>query len=431
MKARYIRKLHKVKGNQQGFTLVEVLIAAIILAVIIVPLLNQFVFSSKVTQKARMTGNQTLAAENLYEKVKGADVSVLIPKVDGSGHANPRDLSNLKNYFDADSVTLSQAKTTSPGQSVLDVKNAYVTNGRYDARITLDDQGETAQYLNNQLMTKKMSFDHVCLIADTDDQEYTRNLTDECTVIKRERSIKVTFEKTEEDGIIYVKPVILRTYNIVFDRPTTESERSVYGSHKTERFEDETVTEDLEPFAYTIKDEDGEIREVPFDFFLIYSPYYESTSINNKDDITIDNSANFKGDCFVVRENRSAEGVTYSGTINLLEQHEEDRIEDFAMKMHSNMSLKNGITDAVKELDFGTYRLRYVHNAEGWYREGYHTISSSGNTVVSDPYSILTVLKQEKVEHVFRVTIQIYEHTDGDEEHTESPLYTLQGMKVW
>ena len=45
MKARYIRKLHKVKGNQQGFTLVEILIAAIILAVIIVPLLNQFVFS--------------------------------------------------------------------------------------------------------------------------------------------------------------------------------------------------------------------------------------------------------------------------------------------------------------------------------------------------------------------------------------------------
>ena len=187
----------------------------------------------------------------------------------------------------------------------------------------------------------------------------------------------------------------------------------------------------MESFAYNKADEGGNLQELPFDFFLIYSPYYESTSVNDKDDITIDNSANFKGECFVVREKRSAEGVSYSGTINLLEQHAEDQIRDFNMKIHSNMSLASDIIDETKQLDFGTYRIRYVHNAEGWFRDGFATIETAGNTVTSDPYSILTVLKQEKVDHVFRVTIKIFDHVDGEEEHTENPLYTLEGMKVW
>ncbi|MBQ1598350.1 MAG: prepilin-type N-terminal cleavage/methylation domain-containing protein [Lachnospiraceae bacterium] len=431
MKAGRRLKLHKKKGNQQGFTLVEVLIAAIILALIIVPLLNQFVFSSQVTRSTRKISNQTLAAENLYEKVKGADVSVLIPKADAAGHVNPADVTNLRDYFDADSVKVLTPKTASPGRCVLDVRNAYVTNGRYDAKIILDDEGSTEQYLNNRLMTKQMAFDHVCLIASNDDEEYTKNLTAGSNVIRRERNIKVTFKKSEKDGVTFVTPLITRTYNIIFERPTKESEKAQFGNYKQEKYENQEVTEELEPFAYTKADEDGNQQEIPFDFFLIYTPYYESTSINDKDDITIDNSENFKGDCFVVRENRPSEGVSYSGTINLLENHPEDTIDSFRMKMHSNMGLKSGVGDEDKELDFGTYRIRYVHNAEGWFREGYNTITKSGNTVLSDPYSILTVLKQEKIDHVFHVTIAVYEHAEGEEEHTDDPLYTLEGMKVW
>ena len=214
MKAGRMLKLHKQKGNQQGFTLVEVLIAAVILALIIVPLLNQFVFSSQVTQKARKVSNQTLAAENLYEKVKGADVSVLVPKADATGHVNPRALTDLRDFFNADSVAVTTAKTATPGRCVLDVRNAYVTNGRYDAQVILDDEGDTEQYLNNKLMTKQMSFDHVCLVANNDDEEYTKDLTESCNVIKRERKIKVVFKKSVEDGITYVTPEIIRTYNL-------------------------------------------------------------------------------------------------------------------------------------------------------------------------------------------------------------------------
>ena len=431
MKAGRMLKLHKQKGNQQGFTLVEVLIAAVILALIIVPLLNQFVFSSQVTQKARKVSNQTLAAENLYEKVKGADVSVLVPKADATGHVNPRALTDLRDFFNADSVAVTTAKTATPGRCVLDVRNAYVTNGRYDAQVILDDEGDTEQYLNNKLMTKQMSFDHVCLVANNDDEEYTKDLTESCNVIKRERKIKVVFKKSVEDGITYVTPEIIRTYNIIYERPTKPEEKPLYGNFKQEKLENKEVKDTLESFAYNKTDEGGNLQELPFDFFLIYSPYYESTSVNDKDDITIDNSVNFKGECFVVREKRSAEGVSYSGTINLLEQHAEDQIRDFNMKIHSNMSLASDIIDETKQLDFGTYRIRYVHNAEGWFRDGFATIETAGNMVTSDPYSILTVLKQEKVDHVFRVTIKIFDHVDGEEEHTENPLYTLEGMKVW
>ncbi len=63
--------------NNRGFTLLELIISILILALIIPPLLNHFVVSMKITSEAKHTQNLTLLAQSLMEEIKGKDIEVI------------------------------------------------------------------------------------------------------------------------------------------------------------------------------------------------------------------------------------------------------------------------------------------------------------------------------------------------------------------
>ncbi|MBR1693658.1 MAG: prepilin-type N-terminal cleavage/methylation domain-containing protein [Lachnospiraceae bacterium] len=61
-----------MKGSQnknKGFSLLEVLIAVVILTVVIVPLTNTFISSSKVNQKSKRVLSATDIAQNMFEGI--------------------------------------------------------------------------------------------------------------------------------------------------------------------------------------------------------------------------------------------------------------------------------------------------------------------------------------------------------------------------
>ena len=58
------------KQSNKGFTLVEVLVAIMILAIIVVPLLSAFVVSARTNAKARQTMRATTLAQNVMEELK-------------------------------------------------------------------------------------------------------------------------------------------------------------------------------------------------------------------------------------------------------------------------------------------------------------------------------------------------------------------------
>ena len=58
------------KQSNKGFTLVEVLVAIVILAIIVVPLLSAFVVSARTNAKARQTMRATTLAQNIMEELK-------------------------------------------------------------------------------------------------------------------------------------------------------------------------------------------------------------------------------------------------------------------------------------------------------------------------------------------------------------------------
>ncbi len=80
---------HKIckKGNQSGFTLLELLIAVAILAVIVVPILTAFLISVETNAKAKDKQRASVAASNLVEDFKGRDteqvINAMTKKADG------------------------------------------------------------------------------------------------------------------------------------------------------------------------------------------------------------------------------------------------------------------------------------------------------------------------------------------------------------
>jgi len=69
-----------MKKNNTGFTLLEVLVAVIILAVISVPLLRSFATAAQTNRKSKIEEKCTTAAENIVESFRDVDVEELIAK---------------------------------------------------------------------------------------------------------------------------------------------------------------------------------------------------------------------------------------------------------------------------------------------------------------------------------------------------------------
>ena len=65
-----MRRLKKVHELNSGFSLIELLIAIAILAMLTVPLMNSFIMSGKVTRNSRRLQNATAVAQSITETVK-------------------------------------------------------------------------------------------------------------------------------------------------------------------------------------------------------------------------------------------------------------------------------------------------------------------------------------------------------------------------
>ncbi len=68
----------RIQLNDQGLSLVELLVAIIILAIIVVPFLNSFVVSSRANSKAALTHRATIIAQNIMEGFKTDDLGKVI-----------------------------------------------------------------------------------------------------------------------------------------------------------------------------------------------------------------------------------------------------------------------------------------------------------------------------------------------------------------
>ena len=239
MKKRRIRKL-----NKKGFSLIELIVAIAILAIVTVPLLQAFVFSARTTGKAQKTGYATLAAQNVYETVRSISFDSLFP-------TDPNSTSDPKEHMAAEEATLNGFNAASASADVDGDRetislNSISAGGRnYDAQVILDASGNSNIYykydsdekgVNDKALTAQTQFDNVFQqgggnVSDPDERaEVCVPETTSDGAIKTEtqrRVIELTFETSvNSDGAIQsVTPVITYCYYIDYSitRKSTET----------------------------------------------------------------------------------------------------------------------------------------------------------------------------------------------------------------
>lgn len=125
--------------NNEGFSLIELLIAIVILAIIVVPLLHSFVTSARTNAKSRNTMHATAIAEDVMEQF---EAHTLEEMADTYEAATPTGFTNSVQK-DA-SLDVDGDGAAEDGIWQYTFRDEKTTSGIYDVVVTLDPNGYTA-----------------------------------------------------------------------------------------------------------------------------------------------------------------------------------------------------------------------------------------------------------------------------------------------
>ncbi|MDE6404622.1 MAG: prepilin-type N-terminal cleavage/methylation domain-containing protein [Lachnospiraceae bacterium] len=127
------RKLNK----NAGFSLLELLIAVVILAIIVIPLFNLFLSSNKLNIRSRQTLRATTAAQDIMEGLKAYNIEEIKMQF-----ADP-----ASGFYVIDSrlikggVAEETALEVDPGLYVFSMKELNMQGSKFDAKIEVDGRG--------------------------------------------------------------------------------------------------------------------------------------------------------------------------------------------------------------------------------------------------------------------------------------------------
>ena len=140
--------MNKALRDDSGTSLLELIIAVTILAIVTAPLLNTFFISATLSAKAKTMGLDTNSITSIYEKIKGTDASEIVSS-NSDGTISLSQNKIVKNLFQADSAGITATvETTSDGLykqecRQVDINLSGVASGneskdrRFDAKVSL------------------------------------------------------------------------------------------------------------------------------------------------------------------------------------------------------------------------------------------------------------------------------------------------------
>lgn len=133
------RKLNK----DAGFSLLELLIAVIILAIIVIPLLNLFLSSNRLNIKSRQTLRATTAAQDIMEGLKAYDINEIKEQFDKPADGFYVIDSRLIKGGVAEETALEvdPSGNPAPGLYVFSMKELNMQGSKFDAKIVVDGRG--------------------------------------------------------------------------------------------------------------------------------------------------------------------------------------------------------------------------------------------------------------------------------------------------
>jgi len=289
------RKNNIIKTNNQGVTLVELIIAVAILGIVVTPLLHAFISSARLNARARNTFEETALAENLMEEFNDATVADMVTKyggtilLDGSVEFSDIEHALLNSEIDADvhvditldpsvyldenSINLVDLETITASDSAI-----YSMLEGYDDEIydIFSSNSSAASSTNPSLYTFK------------DKTFFEANL---------DRTIYISIIKTGEttEGTPLVRVEMNMVYEWLGSGSYLEAKDRRYTTKTKELFDNSSTEIGLNAI------------------YLMFVPRYEASKLNHIDNIKILNFSNVPTTAFIVRQITTEDAVNLAG----------------------------------------------------------------------------------------------------------------------
>lgn len=380
------------KLNNRGFSLLELLIAVLILSIITVPLLHTYVTASRTAAKSRQAGDATAAAQNIVEAIQANSVSSVLSSDSAA-------VAGLFGMGGSASAAADQVNLTG------------ITSGSsaFDAKVTLNPLPYSGDGgINTKEITQYTAMD-AAYVQETGNLDPDKVALDEFTTQSgyllpddKQRTIELTISSfaSADAGKTGVQAALRFHYIFGYYETTT-----VNGVSATEyrTMDIDSGTYSLFPAGYTVQ------TGTPFSVYLLFNPYYDGTMGAYQDEITVSNTGNLPCSVFLVKQKTSATTAAkesiYRAQVLLRESHIADSV-NFFTSVFSNIGQNLAGDGAIAGSQI-SYRK--------FYSSVYYVTGSFGSGQLVD---------RERENRLYQITVRLYPAGSTD------LLTTVQATKL-
>lgn len=411
---------NKHRKNNKGFSLVELLVAITILAVVMIPMLHSFITSARANAKAKKVMEATTVAQNIMEEIKSEHLTDYLNKYsftksivkDASGH-NVTDINGENIYtYSKKMISVSAAPEANTVSAA-----ALSVNGRdFRAEVTLDPQNYTATTTPapgsartdyNTILYSKLS-----------------SLSKSSNAFYIQKDEQETEAAKSIDPMAYedVKDAMNRTITIDIEHNSSSKITKVYA---TVEYSDGRLgkTEVIKPInrQKIYSNADDPDKMTLSNVFVIFYPMYNSTSkVDPKERIIINNKDNYKVGVFLVKQTlRDASAANRGNYLAELQVNEGTR---------SSLADANGKPDVITSVATNLCMDNTPTNKE--INVSYDTenhVSLPTLILPKDMLDMKDLTKADAEPRIYDVTIKVYDKKDTS---YAKVLTTMEGTTI-
>jgi prepilin-type N-terminal cleavage/methylation domain-containing protein len=374
-----------LKKNNQGYTLVELLVALAILAIVIVPFLHGFVVSAQVNSKAKKVLRATTAGTNVMELLKSESMEKLLEETyettDADGNAvtlkalSYDDTNKVYNFTFTDQTVDGTAfrveGTLDPTIYTNVDTNPDTDDGFNDAQDIIYDMNSA----NNAFVVQSTGMNSECANSLTSVSGQFDQIT---------RTITIDIKNNGTTSTVFA--------TIAY----TDGSSTVYGMKNQCVFSSAGSDEELE------------------NVYLIYEPGFGSGSGGQmKEYIEINNEDNYPVQVFLIKQADESVSVydesLYHVNIAVKEDNRSDSdYFDADGSFHVVTQLRTNVDESKISLEFLP-----------------HVTNGIDTTPAKTAVGLKNLVSGDAEERLYRVTLKVFEQDDG----TGEVLYEMQGTK--
>lgn len=408
----------KKQLNNKGFSLVELLIATVILAIVVAPLLHTFVTASATAARSRRIGDATLAGQNVAETIEASTISQLLNAPDPSVYF---DGATSKKFYKLEGSDYIEIPATNAGPDVyhMGIKDLRAGGSVFNAMVSFDAAAykesdpaqppkindlETVDYSNmDAVFAQSQDSDNPDELSRSDFESKAAGRAGSWETSNAKVKREITLNVTETDGKIYAS----LDFDYEYTCPYTTEDADGNIEYHTGTIDTDTISYQLLPQGFSAVT-NGRLPNV----YLMYYPMYGEPSVYN-DTIAIRNDIAKPFKLFLVKERAASLTDELQYKAHIRQYVPNGTAPDNYAVVYSNATedLSNELNQT--PLSGVTYK---IYRGNWWEASG--SFAGEHGALVS---------KSSK-NRLYDVTIRIYDSDSMD--FSANPIYTVHSTKL-